>query len=330
MKSHRAFVFLGGLLLVTATAAAAWLDRWFMEWPGNRAKNGNPLSIAIGDGQKLFAGHFYRKADVYYHSGMYPSIFDNNESFKTAHIGEDAGATGSRNTGDEAKYLGEEHDLIDRFSRNFFPSRHTHLDEGGPNRHGPAPAADTKTHEHGPDGQVIELGGGDSGEVREILPWLKLAQELDPENPLTYSVTSYWLRSRMNKPREAERLLREGLKHLPNHPVLLFELGRSYYQPFPSEQERARRVESDLPRARNIWRTGVSAWREHEANQPEPDVFILEQLLTHLAKLEEEGGNFPQALKYWEAAQKIAPERDGIPRQIAQLRQKLAPVPIRP
>jgi hypothetical protein len=320
MKTSRVFILIGLLLLMACAGGAAWLDRsWFMGWRGNRAADFSPLRLAIGEGQKMFAGQFYRKADVYFHGGMYPSIFDNNESFKTAHIGEDAGATASSNTGDEENFLGKDRDIIDRFSRNFFPTHHTHLDQGGAGGHSHGGAE----HHHGPDGAVIELGDGTSGEVREILPWLKVAQELDPENPLTYSVTAYWLRSRMHKSREAELLLREGLEHLPNHPVLLFELGRIYYQPFPSEQEVARRDGNDLARARNLWISAASAWWQQEANQPEPDVFILEQILTHLGKLEEDAGDLPRALSYWEQARDIVPERDGIPQRIAELRAKL-------
>lgn len=307
MKTNRAFVLLGVLLLVACAGLAAALDRWFMGWQGNRAKNFNPLNIAIGDGQKIFAGHFYRKADVYFHSGMYPSIFDNNESFKTAHIGEDAGATGSKNAGDEENFLGKQRDIIDRFSRNFFPSRHTHLDEGGASGH---------THSHGGSehhhaGQAVELGDGTSGEVREILPWLKIAQELDPEEPLTYTVTAYWLRRRMDKPREAELLLREGLKALPDHPALQFELGRIYFE-----------NNKDSTRARNIWQHAAKAWQKSEGSKAEPDTFILEQILTHLAKLEEEAGNVPLAIGYWEQAGIIAPKREGIPQRIEELRQK--------
>jgi len=290
MKTNRAFVLLRVLLFVACVSLAAALDRWFMSWAGNRAKGFSPLQIAIGDGQKIFAGHFYRKADVYFHSGMYPSIFDNNESFKTAHIGEDAGVTSSKNTGDEDDFLGARRDFIDRFSRNFFPSQHTHLDEGG------------VAGEH-----------GDSGAVREILPWLKIAQELDPENPLTYTVSAYWLRQRMGKVREAELMLREGLKALPDHPALQFELGRIYFE---NQKEPAR--------ARNLWRNAVKSWYHQEAGIADPDKFILEQILTHLAKLEEESGNLPLALRYWEQAGILMPERAGIPGRIQELRQKIA------
>jgi len=296
MKTNRVFVLLSVLLLVTCAATAAWLDRWFLGWHGNRAKNFNPMTVAIGEGQKIFAGHFYRKADVYFHSGMYPSIFDNNESFKTAHMAEDAGATGSKNTGDEAKYLGKSGDIIDHFSRHFFPTRHTHLDEGGASGHG----TDSK-----------ELADSKSGDVREILPWLKLAQELDPEEPLTYTVTAFWLRQRMGKSHEAELLLREGLKYLPDHPTLLFELGRIYFE-----------SNHDSARARNVWQHAIAAWQKQEGTKSEPDTFMLDQIETHLAKLEEDAGNVPLAISYWEQAKIHSPTPDSIQKRIDELRQK--------
>lgn len=297
MKTSRVFPLLCALLIVGCAGLAASLDRWFMGWPGNRAKDFNPVRLAIGDGQKIFAGHFYRKADVYFHSGMYPTIFDNNESFKTAHMAEDAGATGSKNTGNEENYLGGSRDVIDRFSRSFFPSRHTHLDAGGPSAH----KAESK-----------ELADSAGGEVREILPWLKLAQELDPEDPLTYTVTAYWLRSRMNKAHEAELLLREGLRNLPDHPALEFELGRIYLE-----------NNHDSARARNLWEHAVNCWRKQEASKPDPDKFILEQILTHLAKLETEAGNFALAINYFVQVKTVMPERGPIIQaRIDELRKK--------
>jgi len=32
----------------------------------------------LGDGRRLFANHFFIMADVYFHSGYYPSVFDRN------------------------------------------------------------------------------------------------------------------------------------------------------------------------------------------------------------------------------------------------------------
>jgi tetratricopeptide (TPR) repeat protein len=294
MKTNRAFTLLGVLWFVLGAGAAARLDRWFMGWQGNRAKDFNPLRFAIGEGQKIFAGHFYRKADVYFHSGMYPSIFDNNESFKTAHMAEDAGAAGSRNTGDEENFLGKPRDIIDHFSRHFFPTHHTHLDQGG-----------AAGHSGGP----IELADGQSGEVREILPWLKLASELDPEEPLTYTVTAYWLRSRMGKTREAESVLREGLENLPNHPALLFELGRIYLKD-----------RRDPVRARNLWQRAAGEWQKQEAPKADPDTFIVQQIHAYLAQLEEEAGNFSAAISHWEQTKAYSPASQALQERINELR----------
>ena len=106
----------------------------------------------------------YVKADAYYHSGYYPTIFDNRDAFQTPHMAEDTGAVDSHNQGEEEGFLGPPRDWIDAFGRHFIPNRHTHLDEGGP---------------------TDDLSS--SNEVREILPWLKLSADLDPDNVQTYT-----------------------------------------------------------------------------------------------------------------------------------------------
>ena len=279
-------------LLVTCAGIAAWLDRWFMRWPGNRAESFNPLNVFIGEGQRMFAGHFYRKADVYFHSGYYPTIYDNRGGVQTPHIAEDSGGVESKNTGgDELAFLGPPRDWIDRFSRKMFPAVHTELNTGGAN------------------------GTEDASAVREILPWLKVAAALDPEEPSTYTVTAFWLR-RQGKVREAELFLREGLRNVPGNPAILFELGRIYFEDH-----------KDASRARNIWRQGLAEWRKQEGNKPEPDHFIFAQLHAHLAKLEEQEGNLSEAIAHWEQIQSTSPSSAAIQARIAELRKKQAALP---
>ncbi len=55
------------------------------------------FSLLLGDSSQMFANSFFVKADEYYHSGYYPTIFDNNEAFKTPHMAEDTGAVNSKN-----------------------------------------------------------------------------------------------------------------------------------------------------------------------------------------------------------------------------------------
>src|SRR5437667_4857091 len=81
------------------------------------------------------------------------------------------------------------------------------------------------------EGSVNELASqsrgdlGESSDVREILPWLRLSAELDPNSVRTYTVAAYWLRERMGKVAEAEQFLREGLRANPGSYAILFELG---------------------------------------------------------------------------------------------------------
>ncbi len=105
--------------------------------------------LLLGDSSRIFANNFFTKADAYYHSGYYPTIFDNKAAFLTPHIAEDTGAVASHNQGEETAFMGPPRDWLDAFGRHFIPNRHTHLDEGGP---------------------TDDLSK--STQVAEILPWL--------------------------------------------------------------------------------------------------------------------------------------------------------------
>jgi hypothetical protein len=136
------------LLLTASFCLATDLSQWFQNWQGNRSQSGNLMAVAMGDARRMFANHFFVKADAYFHSGFYPTVYDDLQSFQTPHIAEDSGAMRGNNTGDENTFLGRPRNWIDRFGREFFPSVHTHLTEGGAN------------------------GEEKEGEVREILPWI--------------------------------------------------------------------------------------------------------------------------------------------------------------
>src|SRR5687767_1562700 len=61
------------LLLVAAFATAASLSPWHTGLSETRA---NAITILLGDSRKMLANHVVSKADAYFHSGYYPSIFD--------------------------------------------------------------------------------------------------------------------------------------------------------------------------------------------------------------------------------------------------------------
>jgi tetratricopeptide (TPR) repeat protein len=261
------------LATVLQPRAAAWTDR---------ARSGSVLKVLLGDGRRMFANHFFVQADVSFHSGYYPSIFDQTEKPKPTAMAHNQ----NRNEHDENEhekqmaFLGEPRDWIERFGRHFRVTEHTHLAEG---------------------------------QEREILPWLKLSAELDPQRVQTYTVAAYWLRSRLGKVKEARDFLREGLRNNPDSYEILFELGRLYYE-----------NDHDAGRARNLWELALRRWTESESSKKDQDLFLLEQIAVNLAHLEEERGNYDRAIHLLELAKKASPRPADLDAQIAELRAKLA------
>ena len=282
------------LLLTLCFCLSTDLTLWFQTFRGNRAASANLMAVAMGDARRLFANHFFVKADVYFHSGFYPSVYANLQSYQTPHIAEDSGALEGKNTGDEATFLGKPRNWIDRFGREFFPSVHTHLNEGGAS------------------------GEAKEAEVREILPWMKLSSKLDPNQVETYTVTAYWLR-RMGKADEAEDFLRIGLKENPGNPQLLFDLGRLYSD-----------SRHDPVRARNVWEAGLRNLESLADKDKEANKFTAEQILGALAKLEEQATNQGRAIALLERLKTLSPVPDEIQKRIDEIKQPVAATPNKP
>lgn len=243
------------------------------------------MGVLLGDGRRLFANHFFVKADVYFHSGYYPSVFDAAAQPPTQHIAEDAGAARATDEPGHAAgakeededYLGPPKDWIDRFSRHFYPSRHTHLDQ--------------------------------PGEAREILPWLRIAADLDPQRVETYTVAAFWLRSRLGKVDQAEQLLREGWRANPDSYEILFELGRVFLE-----------NRHDPARARNVWELALRKWQAQEGAKSKPNEFAREQIAGHLAVLEEREGHPERAIDYLEIVKRSSPNPAAVQKQIDDLK----------
>ena len=118
--------FIAGLLLALGLGLVTWLEPWYQSWSGSRTGSANLLSVALGDSRRLFAKHFYVKADAYFHSGYYPSIFDQRPDEDKLHMAANAG---SGNHHEDLPPRGQPNDWIERFGRHFHPSVHTHLGE---------------------------------------------------------------------------------------------------------------------------------------------------------------------------------------------------------
>jgi tetratricopeptide (TPR) repeat protein len=244
------------------------------------------MQMLFGDGRRMFANHFFVKADVYFHRGYYPSIFDQGkEPADTKHMTEEHDASHEDKDEEEHEkamdFLGQPKDWIDAFGRHFFPSHHSHLDK--------------------------------PGEAREILPWLRISAELDPQRIETYVVAAFWLRRSLGKTDEAEQFLREGLKANPASYEILFELGKLY-------QESRRQPDH----ARNLWELALHRWQEQDAAGKKPDPLIGDAILANLVHVEEEQGNTGKALSYLDLELKVSPAPDAIQKRIAELKEKEA------
>jgi len=284
------------LLITVCFTVATTTQPKALNW-SVRAQADSVLKVLLGDGRRMFANHFFTQADVVFHSGYYPSMFDKREKPTASPIqgGHDEHGESSEeseqhvhgencNHGEDAHekemaFLNQPRDWIERFGRNFFVTDHTHLADG---------------------------------KEREILPWLRLSAELDPQRVETYTVAAFWLRTKLGKVAEAEQFLREGLQANPRSYEILFALGQLQYE-----------SHRDSNRARNLWELALRRWQDQESGKEEPDISGLREIALNLARLEEEQGNLRRAIQHLELAKRISPHPEVLQKQIEELTQKL-------
>lgn len=277
-----------------------------------RVEQDNFFKKLLGDGRRMFANQFIVMADVYFHSGYYPSVFDRRDGnaakgvvagtasgHKEDHSGHKHDAEGHcievekenhsdhqhdehghcEEHDDAAKgFMGEPRDWIERFGRRFKVTEHTHLE---------------------------------NGQQREILPWLRLAADMDPQMVQTYTVAAFWLRSELGQVKEAEEFLREGLRNNPDSYEILFELGRLYNE-----------TSHDTNRARNVWQMALRRWEAQNLEAKKESIFPYEQITVNLGRLEAAAGNSLRAIQYLDLAKQVSPNPANLQRQIDEIQAK--------
>ena len=274
------YLVLAFVLMVCFTLATG-IEPRAATW-SNRSKSDNVFSVLFGDGRRLFANQFFTMADVYFHSGYYPSVFDLREEGQKEIVAESHGHTDSPEDEIKEDFLGKPKDWIDRFGRHFRITKHTHLERGN---------------------------------EREILPCLRLAADMDPQKIETYTVGSFFMRQHLNRPREAEAFLREGLRNNPDSYEILFELGRLYDE-----------NDHDTGRARDVWQLALYKWSK-DPEAVKDNKLAFEEITVHLARLEREAGNWQRAINWFQAAQKVSPDPNALQQRIDEIKQKMAAQP---
>jgi hypothetical protein len=272
---------------VSAFSLATWLQPRFVAMQADPKAKDSALTILMGESSRLFAQHFLLKADAYFHSGAYPSIFDTVTNKEPVAI---VSAThGAHDDADhehdhdhhgeahEESIYGKPHDWIEKLGHNFIPTTHSHLDR--------------------------------PGEAREIMPWLKLSAELDPQKITTYVTASYFLRQDPKHADEAEVFLRQGLHANPDSYEILLELGRFYYQ-----------NKKDPQRARNVWELAWAKWQKQKAADQKPDELSGSEILGELLKEARDRGDVQQQLKYLLLLKDVGTDKEAIEKQIEELK----------
>ncbi len=269
----------------------------------------------LGDGRSLFAGQFVAMADVYFHSGLYPSIFDRREMKAPKAV------TAEANQDLADGHHDHEHDEHGNCIGASAHEGHEH-DEHGNCQHGTAEdehakamtpaAAQNWLEAFIRKFRITEHTHLSDGDEREIMPWLKMAIELDPQATDTYITAAYWLRKKLDRVDQAEKVLREGIRNNPTSHELLFEMGLLYKE-----------NRGDVERARNIWRYALECWGNQSEAERKEHPEDCSKIAANLAKLEREAGNLPLAIKFLELAKVFSPAPEGIQSQIDEIRAAL-------
>src|SRR5690242_5303183 len=114
------------LLAAAAFSTATILQPRALSW-SKRADSDNVLKVLLGDGRRLFANHFFVKADVSFHSGFYPSIFDQAAPKDSRHMTAPEGSPAEEEHEKAMNFLQRPRDWIEAFGRHFLITEHTHL-----------------------------------------------------------------------------------------------------------------------------------------------------------------------------------------------------------
>jgi tetratricopeptide (TPR) repeat protein len=290
------------LLLAICFTAATIMQPKVLNWTGSRACSNGLLAAVLGDARQMLGSQFVTQADVYFHSGYYPSFFDEAITKTKSHLAESAGGEHD-----------EEHLHSDEKSNN--EDHHHHHDHG--------------EHENCPDHEVdflanrphtwierfsrnfvvaehTELSGRDA---REVLPWLQMAAELNPTNHEVYILGAFVLRQHLHRPNEALTFLREGCAANPDSYEIFYELGRLFCEDL-----------KDDFRAENVWERALKKWEQTEGKKEEPDVTVYRQVLMKLAVSKQKSGDIPAAINYLSRVKALSPNPDAIEKQIQELR----------
>jgi tetratricopeptide (TPR) repeat protein len=258
--------------LVLATALGARLAHERDEAPVHAVA----VTGEIPPWREWLADWAYVQADVYFQRGTAPGLFTRAIQM--------AGEAPCETLADGMHAHGDApaRDWIEAFGRDFHAWRHTHLGDDAEN-------------------------GLDDGQVRELLPWVRLAVKFNPRHTEAWLLGSYFLREHLYRDAEAEQFLTEAVRHNPGHYEIHFALGQL-------AEERHR----DAARARAHWLRALRDWQARGPRNASP--LAWRRIVGSLARLEERAGRVEEALHHVGQLLAADPESAAVQAWAARLR----------
>ncbi|MDD4870550.1 MAG: hypothetical protein PHR77_08315 [Kiritimatiellae bacterium] len=150
----------------------------------------------------------------------------------------------------------------------------------------------------------IHLSGHD---VKEIMPWLRLATLMNPSDVRKYLDSAFWLAHDAARPDLAEQVLAEAQINNPLNYQIQIERGRVFL------------MEKKLQEAKNAFAAGLAFWPGKEKTDAFETLDGKARLLLYTALLSEADGNKQDAILFLKEILKIFPERAAIRDRIKDL-----------
>jgi len=192
VRNKHIFVIL--MCLALSSVLALRIDTYRQACASEQPTSDVPVFMRfLGEGRSLVSSLSILQADRYFHGGV------GHFSGEGCAVTERENITGEEHEGHEGH---EDHvlysrNILFRISQEIAATEHIHL--------------------HG-------------DQIKEIIPWLYYAAEIDSQNIQAYTLTGYYLCDRLDKVDQAIDFLQEGLKKNPDSWEINAELGRIYFQ----------------------------------------------------------------------------------------------------
>ncbi|MDT8390404.1 MAG: hypothetical protein RRC34_07840 [Lentisphaeria bacterium] len=153
-------------------------------------------------------------------------------------------------------------------------------------------------------------------EVKELLPWFRLATRLDPHNVQGYDVGAYWLAEKVNAPAKALALIDEGITHNPEAFELALTKGELLMETDPAA------ADSALAAAEKKWLAARKKFEEGEAYPPHlspPEFALMERIQVYRAKCMLDLGRREQAIAFFQRALAVSDNKTALQERIREL-----------